>query len=287
MISGEVRLEVTKDAICQSEILNISNLSVIRSGTQIIHDINLSILCGEFVGIVGPNGGGKSTLLLTILGILKQKTGKVQIYGNEPSSKSVIGRVGWVPQAASHLPSNVQITVRELIQLGTLNKKSFFQITKKDRAKVDKVLQLIGLEDVANKRISRLSGGQRQRAAIGKALASDADLILMDEPMVGVDRESRNSLLKLLDRLCHEENKTILMVSHDLATIKQTVHRMIHLEETISFDGSTSDFPDLSRLAELRGIQATHDDPTQSNTDLKQSNLDPLIIVPKSKGEEK
>ena len=86
--------------------------------------------------------------------------------------------------------------------------------------------------------ISSLSGGQRQRALIAKALVSEADIILMDEPMVGVDRESRNSLLKLLDSLCHEENKTIIMISHDLSTIKMTVHRMIHLEETIRYDGS-------------------------------------------------
>ena len=267
-------MEATEEVLCQNEILNINNLSVNRSGAQVIYDINLSISCGDFVGIVGPNGGGKSTLFLTILGILKPNTGKIEIYGDEPSSKNVIGRVGWVPQAASHIPSNAKITVKELIQLGTLSRKSFFQMTKNNHNKVDKVLKLVGLEDVATKRISKLSGGQRQRAVIGKALASDADLILMDEPLVGVDRESRKSLLKLLDRLCHEENKTILMVSHDLATIKQMAHRMIYLEETIRFDGKTFDFPDLSRLAELRDIQVIHDDITQINNDIKQSNLE-------------
>ena len=278
-------MDSTKEAICQSEILNISNLSVTRSGTRVIHDINLSILCGEFVGIVGPNGGGKSTLLLTLLGILKPKTGQIQIYGKDPFSKRVTGRMGWVPQSASQLPSNIQITVKELIQLGTLKSESFFQITKNNRNKVKKVLQMVGLEDVANKRISSLSGGQRQRAAIGKALASDADLILMDEPLVGVDRDSRNSLLKLLDRLCHEENKTILMVSHDLTTIKQTVHRMIYLEETISFDGSTSDFPDLSSLALLRGIEATHDEHYQESLEVSKNNSEPIVIVPKKSGD--
>ncbi|MED5272399.1 MAG: metal ABC transporter ATP-binding protein [Candidatus Thermoplasmatota archaeon] len=266
---------------CQNQVLEVSNLSVIRSGTQVIHDINLSVSCGEFIGIVGPNGGGKSTLLLTILGILKPNTGTIRIFDHEPMSKNVIGKIGWVPQTASNLSSNVQITVRELIQLGTLKNKSYFQIyRKKNRELVEKIIGIVGLEEVANTRLSSLSGGQRQRAAIGKALASEAEIIVMDEPMVGVDRESRNSLLKLLDNLCHEENKTILMVSHDLSTIKQTVHRMVYLEETIRYDGSTSEFPDLSSLAKLRGITSTHNEysSTKSKSD-KDKKSDPITIV--------
>ena len=127
-------------------------------------------------------------------------------------------------------------------------------LTKRDRKKVEEIINVVGLDEYRNTRIANLSGGQRQRAAIGKALASESDLILMDEPMVGVDRESRNSIMKLLDNLCHEQNKTIVMISHDLASIKQTVHRMIYLEENIHFDGPTSEFPGLSSLAKLRGI---------------------------------
>ena len=185
-----------------------------------------------------------------------------------------------MPQTASNLPSNVRITVRELIQLGTLKRNSFFQLRRKNREIADKIIRNLGLEEVANTRISRLSGGQRQRAVIGKALASEADILIMDEPMVGVDRDSRNTLLKLLDNLCHEENKTILMVSHDLSTIKKTVHRMIYLEETIRYDGPTSEFPDLSSLADLRGIKSTHDEDIIIDSDVKKSNLEPIIIVP-------
>jgi zinc transport system ATP-binding protein len=126
------------------------------------------------------------------------------------------------------------------------------------REKVDSAMKMVGLEDLADYDISRLSGGQRQRAVIGRALASEAEFILLDEPLVGIDRESRNSLLMLLDKLCHEENKTILMVSHDLAAIRQTAHRMIYLEESIRFDGLTDEFPDLTSLAGLRGIEPVH-----------------------------
>jgi len=280
-------LNLTNEMIvCQNQVLEVSNLSVIRSGTQVIHDINLTVSCGEFIGIVGPNGGGKSTLLLTILGILKPNTGKIRVYEHEPMSKNVLGKIGWVPQTASNISNNLQITVRELIQLGTLNRNTFFQIRKKNRELVEKIIGVVGLEDVANTRISSLSGGQRQRAAIGKALASEAEIIIMDEPMVGVDRESRNLLLKLLDNLCHDENKTILMVSHDLSTIKQTVHRMVYLEETIRYDGPTSEFPDLSSLAELRGIKPTHNENISINNKITQSKSNPIIIVSGKEGEE-
>ena len=270
-----------------TQVVEITDLSVMRSGTRVIHDINLSISCGEFIGIVGPNGGGKSTLILTILGILKPKTGSIKIYGHQPASKNVIGKISWVPQTSLNLPNNVRITVRELVRLGTLKRENFLHFWKKNHSLIEKTLQLVGLEDIANTPLSSLSGGQRQRALIAKALVSEADIIIMDEPMVGVDRESRNSLLKLLDSLCHKENKTIIMISHDLSTIKQTVHRMIYLEETIRYDGPNSDFPDLSELAELRGINATHENPTQINNKIKQYNLDPILISTEKKGDQK
>ena len=212
-------------------ILKIKDLSVSRSGKVVIHDIDLTVNEGEFIGLVGPNGSGKSTLLLAILGVLKSQTGTIGIYGYKPMSRNLLGKIGWVSQAASVMPKNVRITVRELIHLGTLNSKNMFFLRRGvHREKVNAAIKMVGLEDVADHDIARLSGGQRQRAVIGRALASDAEFILLDEPLVGIDRDSRNSLLKLLDTLCHEEGKTILMVSHDLAAIRQTAHRMIYLE---------------------------------------------------------
>ena len=249
--------------VCGEEILQVSGLSVNRSGVEVISDINLSVNCGEFVGIVGPNGAGKTTLILTILGILKPREGHVSL------SKAISGKVGWVPQAATSLPKNMKITVREFIQLGTLDSATWFLPfgTKYDKQNVSKIIETVGLTDYAETRIANLSGGQRQRAAIGKALASKADLLLMDEPMVGVDLESRNSIMRLLDNLCHTQNKTIVMISHDLASMKRTVHRMVYLEQQIRYDGSTNDFPELSVLADLRGIEETHPEGLLSEVD--------------------
>ena len=154
-------------------ILEVFNLLVARSGKIVLKDISLTVSEGEFVGIVGPNGSGKSTLMLTILGILKPSRGSIEIYGNPPLSRNLHRRIGWVSQAASNLPKEVRLTVRELVRLGTVNSGNMFDLSDNGRRdRVDNAIIMTGLEDVENIDISRLSGGQRQRAVIARALAT-------------------------------------------------------------------------------------------------------------------
>ena len=253
----------TEEECCDPPILEVNNLSVIRSGKIVLKDVDLTIQKGEFIGLVGPNGSGKSTLLLSLLGVLKPHNGSISIYGDVPNPRNFFGRIGWVSQAASYLPRQIKLTVRELVKLGTVSGENMFSWSDGSNEKVSRAIEMVGLEDVENVDVSRLSGGQRQRAVIARALATEAEFILLDEPLVGMDRDARNSLLKLLDQLCHDAGKTILMVSHDLTAIRQTAHRMIFLEEKIWFDGPTNLFPDLETLADLRGITPAHDTPIQ------------------------
>ena len=241
-------------------LLVVENMSVNRSKRVVLDNVSLTIKSGEFVGLVGPNGGGKTTLLLTILGILKPNQGYVELYGTSNHPNYILRKLGWVSQHASNIPKNVKLTVRELVQLGTLNSGNMFWRYNADQnARVDRVIRQADLEDVQNRNIHNLSGGQRQRAVIARVLASEAEFIILDEPLVGVDRNSRNSLLKFLDRLCHESQKTILMVSHDIAAIQQTSHRMVYLEERIRYDGASNCFPSLDELANLRGLENVHE----------------------------
>ena len=259
-----MQAKATEEECCDSPILEVNNLSVIRSGKIVLKDVDLTVHKGEFIGLVGPNGSGKSTLLLSILGVLKPHTGSISIYGNVPNPRNFFGRIGWVSQAASYLPQQVKLSVRELVMLGTVNSENLFSwFVSGRKERVSEAIRMVGLEDVENMDVSRLSGGQRQRAVIARALVTEAEFLLLDEPLVGMDRDARNSLLKLLDQLCHNSGKTILMVSHDLTAIRQTAHRMIFLEEKIRFDGPTSLFPDLETLADLRGITPAHDSPVQ------------------------
>ena len=238
--------------------LNIENITVRRNRTNVLKDVSLTIHRGEFVGMVGPNGGGKSTLVQTVLGLLKCPAGRVSLLGQPPLTKGVWGNVAWVSQAAAHLPKNVRLTVRELVSLGLLSDTNWFLPVRSSTHKVTDAIRMVGLEDCIDMDVNRLSGGQRQRAVIAKALASEAEFLLLDEPLVGMDRASRNSLLKLLDGFCHDQNKTILMISHDVAAMRQTAHRLVYLEETIQFDGPPPNFPSLEELASLRGIEDVH-----------------------------
>ena len=261
-----MQMKTTEEECCDPPILEVNNLSVIRSGKIVLKDVDLTVHKGEFIGLVGPNGSGKSTLLLSILGVLKPHNGSISIYGGVPNPRNFFGRIGWVSQAASYLPRQVKLTVRELVRLGTVSGENIFSLSFGKNQKVSQAIKMVGLEDVENVDVSRLSGGQKQRAVIARALATEAEFILLDEPLVGMDRDARNSLLKLLDQLCHDSGKTILMVSHDLTAIRQTTHRMIFLEEKIRIDGPTNLFPDLETLAGLRGITPTHESPVNIQT---------------------
>ena len=141
----------------------------------------------------------------------------------------------------------------------------FWRISDEQTSRVEKAIERVGLTNVSDTLVSKLSGGQRQRAVIARTLASEAEFILLDEPLVGVDRESRNSLLKFLDNLCHRYQKTILMISHDITAIQQTSHRMIFLEQKIGFDGSASSFPGLAELANIRGFEPVHNNDISEN----------------------
>ena len=255
--------------------LKVEKLSVNRSGQTVLEDVCLTINEGEFVGLVGPNGGGKTTLLLTILCLLKSRKGIIELYGHTKPSGEIFRKLGWVSQHASNLPKNIKLTVKELIQLGTLNSGNmFWRYSTDQNERVDRAIKLADLESVQDRNVSNLSGGQRQRAVIARVLASEADFILLDEPLVGIDRESRNSLLKFLDQLCHEAQKTILMVSHDIAAIQQASHRMIFLEEKIRYDGAADCFPGLAELANLRGIEPVHESNNSENMLYQLENLE-------------
>ncbi|MEC7544341.1 MAG: metal ABC transporter ATP-binding protein, partial [Candidatus Thermoplasmatota archaeon] len=191
MESSKLEMKLSKNPV-----LKISELSVSRAGNTVLRDINLSVHDGEFVGIVGPNGSGKTTLLLTVLGILKPNSGNIETYGKPPLSIELFDKISFVPQTASNLPNRIQITVRELVELGTVKLSNlFFDSDKQGRRKlVDNAIKIVGLEHLENMNVGKLSGGERQRAVIARALASKAELILFDEPLVGIDNKTRNEL---------------------------------------------------------------------------------------------
>lgn len=205
------------------------DLSVELGGVSVLKGLSLSVYEGDFLGIVGPNGGGKTTLLRVILGLERPSSGQVSVFGG--AAGSAFGKIGYVPQRL-FFDRTFPLSVRELVQMGRLAKRRWFRpYGRDDRERVDEALATVGLDGLADRMVGALSGGELQRALIARALAGEPQLLLLDEPTASVDPSMRTSIYDLLDRL-HEE-LTIVMVTHDTGTIGRHVSRIACLNCTL------------------------------------------------------
>lgn len=186
-------------------LLSLKNVSFGYNDEDVLCDINLNIKRGEFIGIVGLNGSGKSTLLKLILGVNKPTNGEVLL---APGI-----RMGYVNQTISTEEGGFPATIFEVVSLG-LRKKPFSRITKEERELVLKTLEIFNLKALKNKSTSTLSGGQAQKVKIAKVLVSNPDIIVLDEPTAGIDLESEDMLIEMINHL-HAMKKTIIFVSHN------------------------------------------------------------------------
>jgi zinc transport system ATP-binding protein len=188
----------------------------------VLENFNFEIFENDFVGVIGPNGGGKTTLLRLILGFLKPLSGKIEIFNNAPEKVRL--QIGYVPQH-SEMDKNFPITVREIVALGALPAHSYFPWFKQmalDRA--NQAMKFVKIENLARKAFSELSGGQRQRCLIARALAAQPEILLLDEPTASVDMSVEEDVFELLKIL--NEKMTIILVSHDLGFISSYVKRV-------------------------------------------------------------
>ena len=204
----------------KTPILEVSNLHVNRSNSVVIEDANFTIHRGDYVGIVGPNGGGKTTLLLALLNILPRTKGTIRLFGQNIESFSNWEKVAYVPQHAINFDPHFPLAVRELVALGRVNRSNVGRTLKrKDWKAVDESLDFMGISDIANKRIGQLSGGQKQRVFVAKALVRKPEIIFLDEPVVGVDASTQEKFYKKLSDLNVARGITILIVTHDLTAV--------------------------------------------------------------------
>ncbi|MDX6616158.1 MAG: zinc transport system ATP-binding protein [Solirubrobacterales bacterium] len=213
-------------------------------GPEVLHDIDLSIEAGEFVGIAGPNGGGKTTLVRLIVGLERPTTGAVEVFGASPAEAQRQARIGYLPQRAD-LGIDAPITVGELVTAGRTPRAGLLRpLGDADRAAIEAAIDRVGLGEQTGRAIRSLSGGQRQRAFIAKALAGEPELLVLDEPTAGVDAEAQESLAGLLDSLRRDLAVTVLYVSHEFGAIEPYVERLVVVREKVVFDGPPSRLPD-------------------------------------------
>ena len=185
-------------------------------GTPALESLTFDLPAGALVGLAGPNGAGKSTLLKTLLGLLKPWRGRIELFGQPLNG--VRSLIGYAPQAEL-VDWDFPATVRDVVMMGRYGRVGLLRSPKApDRAAVASALAQVGLSDLAGRQIGELSGGQQRRMLIARALAQEADLLLLDEPMVGLDATTQHDLLALFETL-RRQGKTLLVATHDLSCV--------------------------------------------------------------------
>ena len=220
--------------IGKNSAVHIDNLSVYYGQTPAIAGVCLDVTDGEYLGIIGPNGGGKSTLFKAILGLVPKASGTIEIYGKTIRKNK--GMVGYVPQFTG-LDRSFPITTREVVLMGKLKQglAPFHSFSKSDRDATDELLEKVGIYRLAERQISALSGGEFQKMLIARALAVTPRCLLLDEPTASVDARSREQIFSLLEEL--NKQMTILLVTHDLQAISSRVRKLACLNGQIVYHG--------------------------------------------------
>jgi len=206
-----------------SPVLSLSNVSFSYGTAAPVFDgVDLAIQDREFVSVVGPNGGGKTTLLKLLLGLLRPDAGEVRVFGvPAPDARR---RVGYMPQYA-HYDPKFPVTVRDVVLMGRVERHAVGFYSRQDRRAADEALAQVGLADLAERLFEALSGGQRQRVLLARALATEPDLLLLDEPTANVDAAVESKLFEILKEL--NTRMTILIVSHDLGFVSEIVQSVV------------------------------------------------------------
>ena len=210
-------------------ILDVAHLSFRYNGNAALENITFHLHEGERVAVVGPNGAGKSTLIKVIAGVLQPTSGDVKIYGTHPDRHVCIG---YIPQR-SQVDWNFPVSVSDVVMMGRSAKLGPFNFPhKRDWEFVDHALETVELSNLASRQIGQLSGGQQQRMFIARALAQESELMLMDEPLTGLDTPSQEGILNLLDRL-QAEKVTVMVATHDLDQAASHFDRIMLLNHKI------------------------------------------------------
>ena len=236
------------------QIVEIDRLSYAYSGNLVLDNISFTIEEGDILGIIGPNGAGKTTLFSCMLGLLDDYTGTIKILGEniEKKNNKVFKSIGYIPQKKT-IEQNFPATVEEIVSLGVTT------TGKISNEKIALALEMAGLLAQKDRRVGELSGGQQQRVLIAKAMVNNPKLLILDEPVTGIDLEMQNKFYSLLKRLNQENNITIIWASHDLDAVNRFATSVACINRSMFFHGKTIEFfenPDLLKAYSESSMQA-------------------------------
>ncbi len=215
-------------------VVEIEHLTVRYPDVKALDDVSFTVKKGDFLGIIGPNGAGKSTLFASMLGLNTKYKGVIKFFGKDiRKSKEYLKEIGYVPQKPI-FEKNFPATVNDVIRMG-LRQES-------DASKIDEILQQLWIHELSKKRIGELSGGQQQRVFIAKALVNNPKLLILDEPVTGIDQQSIELFYSILRELNSKQKITIIWSSHDLDAVNKLANHVACLNRTLFFHGESVEF---------------------------------------------
>ena len=216
------------------KVVEIDHLTIEYPDVKAIDDVSFTVNQGDFLGIIGPNGAGKSTLLAAMLNLNTKYKGTIKFFGTDiRKSKNYLKEIGYVPQKPI-FEKNFPATVNDVVKMG-LQKES-------DENKIDEILQQLWIHELSERRIGELSGGQQQRVFIAKALVNNPKVLILDEPVTGIDQQSIDLFYSILKELNSKQNITIIWSSHDLDAVNKLANHVACLNRTLFFHGESDDF---------------------------------------------
>ncbi len=234
-------------------VIEVTGLTYRYEKENVLEDIHLTVPTGSFLAVVGPNGSGKSTLLKLILGLLRVQEGKIRLFGEDINRFKDWQRIGFVSQKANSFNTGFPATVYEVVASGLTKKIGLFKFMKQEhQLKIKEAIRSVGLSNYMYQNIGELSGGQQQRVFIARALVSDPNLLILDEPTVGVDAENVRSFYEMLEELNKERGITLLLVTHDIGAVSDQVSHVVCLNKYLFFHGNSDEFK-LHEMSHLFG----------------------------------
>ncbi len=232
-------------------IVETNGVSFSYGGNEVLKDITLNIHKGDYLGIVGGNGAGKTTLLKIMLGLLAPTTGSVKLFGQDIREFKEWYRIGYVPQKATSFDVGFPATVQEVVAMGRFGRRGLFhRITEDDRKKTRQALEYVEMWRLHDRLIGNLSGGEQQRVFIARALAAEPEIVLLDEPTVGVAEEIKKDFYALLRKLNQELDLTVVLVTHDIESVAHEAMHVACIDCTVFFHESVDGFLESTQVVE-------------------------------------